>query len=189
MHSWFPLARLAQHTGAYTALFTFAVTVKNNLLILIKHFDAANGVFPHMCMSNVATLTNNSHNSTGLAKSDHPHSPRALWQVLLITLEHMPVKTFLREDNDERSCHRYKNKRLQKVQFLITTTMRIEILKKIFLFNKPLAKATLIGIKGFKMKSEGTAELSPIVTWARKRALPCLDCGNEFSAARLKVGP
>jgi hypothetical protein len=29
----FPLARLPQHIGAYTALFTFAVTHKNNWLI------------------------------------------------------------------------------------------------------------------------------------------------------------
>jgi hypothetical protein len=71
------LARLPQHTGAYTALFTFAVTVKNNLLISMRQFDVAKSGFPGVSTSHDAALTNNSHHTAGLAKAG-THSVRAL---------------------------------------------------------------------------------------------------------------
>ena len=39
------VARLPQHTGAYTALLTFAVTVKNILWIYKGQFDTAKSTF------------------------------------------------------------------------------------------------------------------------------------------------
>jgi hypothetical protein len=87
-HSWFLWPVLARYTGAYTALFTFAVTVKNNWLISTKQFDIANNVFPHICMSNAAAFTNNPHGTAALATGRHALSEWAhLNTTLLINLE------------------------------------------------------------------------------------------------------